>query len=485
MPDIIATTIQQILAPTQADNINGMGSERLFAAAVIGAVGQAVIEQNGRGITEKYTTSADVMQSSEIVVRRIKPINVKPRELGRGINGDYRNQNQFTGESENYSIKTLTLVDAPIVIPYVQQAMIPVDLATEHLKNFSINVAQIINGMTVASKVYASFLKGLDETKYNYVLLDAANPDWKNGIFDANAKLIEGDYEHGFYTFPQDDKIILVRSKYYAGLFYSGQLIVGGSNYAQEMLAKGAVSPNANPNTAIDGYVGHVAGVPCHVLSDYALGIAEDFLGVPRGTLDACGWLGYVSTGVATSRGVSAQDFFKVVDTRGYQGIEIQPLVKMGCATWFPKGNVHLLKGDAVDSTKVPLLKSFFTWLVEDLSGDLAGTDIIAGGSRAFPIVNITALSTTSITATYVAPTTLDNAAPVEMLGAVAFPTTKIANDADALAKALAVFKGGKTNVKTLTASGTATAITVASGGGAVVLAVAKDGSITLAWKNV
>lgn len=482
MPDQIAEQIQQILAPTQADNINGVSAQRNFAAAVILAVGQSTVERGGRGVTDKFATSADVMSSSEIVVRRVKPIKVRARELGRTKNGDYRNLTQHSGETENYRIKVLTLVDEPINIPYVQQAMIPVDLATEHLRNYGISVAQIINGMTVASKIHASFLKGLDETKYNFVTLDGANPNWKNGIFDANAKLIKGDPDNGFYTFPDNDKIIVVRTDYYAGLFYSGQLIVGGSNYAQEMIAKGAVSPQANPSITVDGYVGHVAGVPCHVISDYAIAIAEDFLGVPDGTLDACGWLGYLSTGVATSRGVSAQDSFKVVDTVDYQGVQIQPLIKMGAETWFPKGNVHFVKDTALNGENVPLLKSFFKWLIEDLSGNVTDYDVIAGGSRLYPTVAITNATTTSVTATY---TALDGFGENQIRGAVAYPVAKIANDKDALEKAIAVYKAGNTGVVPLDGSGTATDITIAAGGGVVVFAVATDGSITMAWRNL
>ena len=58
--------------------------------------------------------------------------------------------------------------------------------------------------------------------------------------------LDEGDAAHHIQTFPFEERQAFITSKMRRNLMQNGQIILGGSNFAQSMLAKGALSPEAS-----------------------------------------------------------------------------------------------------------------------------------------------------------------------------------------------------------------------------------------------
>jgi len=375
-----------LLADTQADYINGLSAQRLFSASTIEAVGQGLIETNGRGITDKFTASADVMASAEIVVRRIKPFKPVARELGQARNGGYYGKDGHYSQSENVSIKTMGIIDDLILIPNVAQAMIPVELASVEIANFVIGETNILNGMTFAEKFFATYCEAPD--KKNEVSYTDGTDNLAIKCMEARQKLFKGDAEHGFFTFPDKGLVYVLQSDWYATFYAKGVLVLNNgivSGEGQGMVAKGGISPNAIETVRENGYVGMIGGIPVHIITPYVVSIAEDFLGLPYGDLDAK-YMGYLSSDVGTARGVSTQENFKVVDDPRGQGIIIQPLVKYGCKCFYQKANAHLVQNTFVN----PFVGLKTLW-ASDVNWCVKGV-----GSRLLPTITFTAVTKSS-----------------------------------------------------------------------------------------
>lgn len=466
-------TISQILSSTNATYINGVSAERRISPAILKNMYQGLVEKDGRGINDKFVTEDDATSSAQVFVNRVLPVKMLAREQGANKNGASFSANQHFVQTETVGIEILQVLDDPIIIPRARQDMIKVDLLAEQTKIYSDRLRTIINGATFAAKVLKTWTEDALGHEVNTATLTAGDgKSILNQFIVANSLLDEGDTEHGIDLFPEDTRVCVVKPSYRATLKTSGVLILGGANYAYDIAKGGAISAETKATKTEDGYIGDIDGVPCHIISNESLQHASGFLGFADNEVKASNLVGYISSSYANARGVSTSKLTKVVDTRGGQGIELQPYCKFGVASWYAKGNVILATEEGYNPIK---------FLKGKVSGDVS-YKLKGAGSRLFPEVEVGAVANTGAT---VKATALDDwnsghlvailycASANEVTNVGAFIT---AYNADTKAKVVSATSGEY--------SGTVADETVAATGYFNVLAVADDGSVTLVSKK-
>ena len=459
--------ISQILSPTNATYINGVSAERRFSEAILKNAYQKLIEKDGKGVNDNWVPEDDATHSAQVFVNRIKPVHIKPREMGASKNGASYSANQHYTETETVGIELLQVVDDPILIPRARQDMIPTDLVSEHIELFTNRLSTIINGGTSASKLLAVYLaeaNGEEVNKINITATDISAKEVALRFMEANSKLDEGDIEHGIDMFPEDTRIAIFKVSYRPILKGAGVLVIGGANDAYQILREGGISKGDTPRKMEDGFIGFIDDIPCHIISNESLRNASEFMGFPENELRTAPFIGYVASSYANARGVSATDRVKVVDEINGQGVRLLPYVKFGVATWYQKGVVALA---SEDYNPIADLKTLFP--SADVTFKLKGA-----GSRLFPTGGTFAsVGTTGFTLNGLNANDDWNTDHLE--GVVYYVGTAKATSVADFAKkyASATYKGSVT-------VGTAVSTTIADKDYINVLAISDDGSVSL-----
>ncbi len=461
-------TIKQVLAPDNAPSINGVRAQSLISKALLENIFQGIVETNGRGISDKYATESEVNANAQIFVNRIKPYNWEPREMGASKNGGSFSANRGETQTETVGIEVLTVVDDPIIIPRARQDTINVDLLAQNIDIFGKKLNTIINGGTTAAHLFASFKAEMEGTDYNAVYV--GDGKLADKLIEANSLLDEGDDKHGIDVYPVDTRIAVFKVSMRPILKAQGVLVLGGSNYAQQIFAGRSISVGAVDNTLENGYWGDIDGVPCHGLGNESLGHASRFLGFGKTELKKGNLLGYVASAYGSGRGISTVSETKIVDAIGGQGIELQPFFKMGCVTWYPLSQSLIYKG-ADDKGLLEMVKEVFPSDHSNCAFKLKG-----GASRLFPVFET---FTAGASSTTVKVTALDDMT-VDHLVKIAYVVTSTEVDTVSDFYKAYVASGA---VKGYITSGTATSIS-ASGKYVTCLAIADDGSCTVASKK-
>lgn len=466
--------VKQVLAPENAPNINGIRARAKLSEALLLNIFQGLIETNGRGITDRFASEAEINENAQIFVNRILPAKVQPRELGAAKNGrSFSNESHYS-QTQTVGIEALTVVDDPIIIPRASQDLINVDLLATQIDLYTKRLNTIINGMTAASKIFAAWnaeLKGEAFNAQDISSSDITNKAVLERFIECNDLLDLGDIDNGIDVFPEETRIAVFKAGSRAILKSAGVLTLGGANYAYEILKAKGISVNDKANVAENGYIGDIDGVPCHTISGESLQHASRFLGLPEKELATGTFFGYVASSYANARGVSTVDQIKIVDTIGGQGVELQPFTKMGAVSWYPKGNVIVYKGNSSKSGVYKALATLFS-SVTGIAYKLKGA-----GSRYFPVGSIAATAGTGFTLTA---TAKDDAntdhvkAAVYYVGDTAVETVEAFNTG----YGLATYKGSVT-------VGTAKAEThLTSGKYANCLVISDDGSVSVICKK-
>lgn len=473
-------TISQVLSPSNAPYVNGVAARLKFAPALLKNMYQALVETNGKGIDDNFVTSTDAEETAQVFVHRILPVEMSPREQGANKNGGSYSQNQHYVQTTTVSIELLQVIDDPIKIPRARQDMIKTDLLAEQIQIFSDRLATIINGATAACKLLASW----KANSYNgaYISDSDANASSVSDnkvlkfFVKANSLLDEGDDVSGIDIFPLKTRIAVFKMSYRAILKTGGVLVIGGANDAYAIARGAAIDKEGQVRTNEDGYWGEIDGVPCHGISNESLGHASRFLGLTKADLKAGDFIGYISSSYANARGVSTSRETKVVDETQGQGVILQPYVKFGLATWYPKGNVILTKSEKWNP--ISALKTIFTSYASSLTFKLKGA-----GSRLFPAIASNGLTFGSATAfTLTTPTALDDANQ-EHLVALAWVATSAANGEITTVSDFIKAYNGTSAANTKGVNTSLTSVTVASrsaGDFVTILAIADDGSCSV-----
>lgn len=460
-------TIKQVLQEPGTPNLNGVQAQSLISRALLENIFQGIVESNGRGISDKYATETEVNANAQIFVNRIIPHNWEAREMGASKNGRSFSDNGGFAQTETVGIEVLTVVDDPIIIPRARQDTISVDLLAQELNVFGAKLNTIINGATCAAHLLTPWKSEMEGGDYNAVAV--GDDKLSDKLIEANSLLDEGDDKHGIDVYPTDSRIAVFKMGARPVLKASGVLVIGGSNYAQTILAGREISVGAVDKTLENGYWGDIDGVPCHGLSNESLAQASRFLGFGRSELKKGDFMGYIASALGSGRGVSMIGETKIVDTRGGQGIELQPFAKMGAVSWYPLSQALIYKGD---STKGLLAK-----LKEIFSADYGkcAFKVKGGASRLFPVFDTFTAGASSTTVKVAA---LDDNNVDHLVKVAYVVTTGEVDNVSDFYKAYTATGA----VKGYIPSGTATSIS-ASGKYVTCLAIADDGSCTVLSK--
>ena len=449
---------EQLLTNWNAPKINGIAARRVLTPTLLENIYQGQIEGDERGITQRFTINDD-LKSAQIRVIRVKPTKQSARELGADINGQNKPAGSKEVETAEVGIDILTVLDTPIDLVNVNMDMIPVDLLKAKVKDYGDQVNLNINAMTIAGKVAKTWQEEMAGHEINEVFVNtaSASTDVQFELLNANSLLDDGDEEHDIAMFPRKGRCFVFQAKYRPYLFKKGVLVLGGANTAYELLAKGVLSQGATPSIEENGYVGDFDGVPVHLASKQVWNLACEYLGLPHGCLSHL--MGYVSSYYANARGVYMPQSTEVVKATTFRGVTILPLTRMGFETWYAKGNILIY-----DGASESMVHNAFAE-IKDIAGVVeASLRNKAPASRSYASVSITALSTSSITAT---------ASGQVALGYLI---------CDTLAEAQACFYNS--NFTSLT-SGTAKSISTTAGKYVAVIGVADDGTQVKAIEKV
>jgi hypothetical protein len=233
--------------------------------------------------------------------------------------------------------------------------MCPVNIFEQTTKNIGGRVATEINASTIAHQLAVVYNNAKTAKKWDdlAVVLGANNPNYYKAIQDASAMLDDGDTAHGIQSFPFDEREVIMRPTFRSSLMSISGVLVGGSNYAQSMIAKGGVSPDAKKEFG-NMYVGEVDLMPCYVAPKAIWSRAGEWVGSAT-AFDATQAI--VCAGSATDRGISTQDYIKIIDSPDGAGKRLQPLTRWGVNVCYPKGIVPIVaNGTAVAEAELSVV---------------------------------------------------------------------------------------------------------------------------------
>ena len=329
-------------------NVNDSATQVLAAKQVKENIFLDLVHKNGYGVTQQEETNVSTLR-----MMKVSPIEDDARQLGAGVNGaEGTNGGWFstgtigTPKVVEYDLNLLYIYDKPIDIPEVQEDMVPVNVMDNTTKNIGGRVATEINASTLACQLVEKYANAKKATKWDgeAVLVDTNH---YAAVLQASTLLDEGDEANGIQMFPFAERQILMRPSFRQSLMSASGVLLGGSNYAQSMLAKGAVSPEARKEWG-NMYCGELDTIPCYVVPPAIWNRAGAWVG---DTTAFNATEAIVCAASATDRGISTQDYIKIIDSPDGAGKRLQPKTRWGIKVCYPKGIIPILKkGTAVPS---------------------------------------------------------------------------------------------------------------------------------------
>ena len=318
--------------------LDGQALRRYTTKNLMENIFQDILALPGKGVTEKYSEDTN---ASEIRIIRQVPPAILARRMGASVNGGYFNANAaLLPQSMEYGLKILYMIDDSIDIPTVMDEMVEVAVAEATTKAVAGIVSTNINASTIAHQIAAVVNQEIASAgSTNNVVLASAGA-YKDALLDANGKLDDGDTANGIQIFPTDARQGFLRSAARTGLMKTGQVIVGGSNYAQEMLERGVISPNTYKRTKLE-YIGELDSVPFCVASKPIWDLAEQYCQLAAGKLAPV--VALICAADATGRALAFNNSVKIIDSPQGQGKRMQYKYRWGIEVFFYKGVVPVL----------------------------------------------------------------------------------------------------------------------------------------------
>lgn len=316
-----------LFADIKTPFVNEATLKRIMSSRVKENIFQNIFTRPNEAVTEKFSEDTD---AAEIQVIRVKADGSDARDIGEDINGNWFNgQGASFSTTAAYGVKILTTIDRNIDIPTNQQYMMNVDVAEAELANLAGRVNRNINAMTIAEQLRKNFTDVAAGTvEKNWITLAAQDPDYLSALIEAGGKLDDGNEAEGVDAYPDGARAVIIRSKVKTALLKKGQVIIGGSNAAQNILRKGGLSEDDRPEVASTAYVGEVANMPVYVASQAVWTLAERYLGLTPGRLDGVQML--VVSAIGTLRALAFNSAMKVIDSPDGQGRRLQPKYRFG-----------------------------------------------------------------------------------------------------------------------------------------------------------
>lgn len=326
-------------------NVNDTATQVLAAKKVKENIFVDLLHRAGYGVTE--VTELDA--SSVRMFKQVQTL-ADARQLNAPVNGGFFNNNKAeVPQIIEYDLDLLDLYDQVYDLPEVQQDMVSISVFENATKNIGGRVSTEINASTIAAQLLAKYNAAKDANSWDglAVILDT-NPNYYEALQEASTMLDDGDEENGIQSFPFAERQILFRANYRKKLLSEKGVIMGGSNYAQSMLAKGTVSPEDTKDFG-NMYCGEIDNIPCFIVPSAIWNRAGMWVGA-QSAFDATQAI--VIAAASTDRGISPQGYIKVVPSPDGAGQRLQPKVRWGINVCYPKGIIPVLaNATAVPST--------------------------------------------------------------------------------------------------------------------------------------
>ena len=239
-----------------------------------------------------------------------------------------------------YDLNLLYVFDQVFDLPEVQQDMCPVNIFDETNKNIGGRIATEINGSTLAHQLVDRY--NAADTANAWTGIGVLLPEtggFYEAVQEASTMLDDGDEGNGIQAFPFEEREIIMRPSFRSSLISAQGVLIGGSNYAQSMLARGAVSPDARKEWG-NMYCGEIDAIPCYIAPSALWNRAGDWVGT---TAAFAATQAIVCAASATDRGISGQDYIKIVDSPDGAGKRLQPKTRWGINVCYGKGIVPIL----------------------------------------------------------------------------------------------------------------------------------------------
>lgn len=321
---------------TMVYNVNDTATQVLAAKQVKENIFVDLVHKNGYGVTQQEGTNVSTLR-----MMKVKPTEASARRVGATTNGKFFNSGAAeVPQVEEYDLNLLYVYDQVYDLPEVQQDMCPVNIFDNTTKNIGGRVATEINSSTIAEQLVNRYnaAETADAWTGIAVVLPASGGFYE-AVQEASTMLDDGDEDNGIQAFPFEEREIIMRPSFRASLLSAQGVLVGGSNYAQSMLARGAVSPDARKEWG-NMYCGEIDAIPCYIAPSALWNRAGDWTGT---TTAFSATQAMVVAASATDRGISTQDYIKIIDSPDGAGKRLQPKTRWGINVCYGKGIVPIL----------------------------------------------------------------------------------------------------------------------------------------------
>lgn len=332
-------------------NVNSSATQVLAAKQIKENLFVGLLHRDGKGVTEHTETNAST-------IRIFKPAvpTGSARELGglnggaAGINGGWFNSEAASFQDINdYNLNLLYVYDLVTDIPEVQEDMVPVSVFDATTKNIGGRISTEINASTIAHQLADRFNAAHTANGWAGVAVveGTTGKVAYDAVMAASAKLDDGDEALGIQGYPFEERELLLRASFRQKLMGETGIILGGSNYAQSMVAKGALSPEAAKEYG-SMYCGEIDLIPCFITPAPIWKRAGEWAGNAQAfdSVDAL-----LCAASATDRGISTQDYIKVIDSPDGSGKRLQPRVRWGINVCYGSGIVPIV----ANGTEAPI----------------------------------------------------------------------------------------------------------------------------------
>jgi hypothetical protein len=324
-------------------NVNNSATQVLAAKQIKENLFVSLLHRDGKGVTEHTETNAST-------IRIFKPgvPTGAARQLGATTNGSWFNSDAADNQNIfEYDLNLLYIYDKMTDIPEVQEDMVPVSVFDAANKNIGGRVATEINASTIAEQLANRFnaANAADAWTNIAIVQGTTGKVAYDAVMSASAKLDDGDGALGIQGYPFEERQLLMRSAFRQKLMGETGIILGCSNYAQSMVAKGALSPDAAKEYG-NMYCGEIDLIPCYITPAPIWNRAAVWMG----NADISKVEAIMCAASATDRGISTMDYVKVIDSPNGAGKRLQPKVRWGINVCYGSGIVPIV----VNGTAVP-----------------------------------------------------------------------------------------------------------------------------------
>jgi hypothetical protein len=332
-------------------NVNNTATQVLAAKKVKENIFLDLVHKNGYGVNQEEATNA-----STVRFLKVSQFTASARKIGESANGGFFNSNTAVIPTvPEYDLELLYVYDQVVDLPEVQQDMVPINIFDQAMKNVGGRIATEINASTIAHQLKAVFDASITPKSWaNLAVVLGSTPDYYEAILEASSMLDNGDEANGIQAFPFDEREYLLRPSFRRGLLSSKGVLVGGSNYAQSMIAKGAVSPEDRKEFG-SMYCGEIDLTPCYLVPDTIWNRAKVWA---SNSATIGGVQAIACAASATDRGISFLDYIKIIDSPDGAGKRLQPKTRWGVNVCYPKGIVPILANGTAVTTAATTIKA-------------------------------------------------------------------------------------------------------------------------------